>query len=88
MTLRSPEFLVCPCCRGRLFAGKSTGAKSVESLLCPACGLAFPVIDEVPMMVPHDAVKLTEAKAEELRKRVRQADARAARPGASGVSGS
>lgn len=63
MNAMIPEFLVCPCCRGRLFAAEAAEGASDRELVCPACGLAFAVKDGIPMMVPHDARRLTEAEA-------------------------
>lgn len=70
MTQRIPEFLVCPCCKGNLYADKSPEAKSTQALLCPTCGLAFRVTDGVPMMVPHDAIKLSDEDTARLREKV------------------
>ena len=57
-----PEFLVCPCCRGRLLASTQEDSADRE-LVCPHCALAFAVKDHIPMMIPHDARKLSEAEA-------------------------
>lgn len=76
MTQRIPEFLVCPCCKGRLYADKAPDAKTPESLLCPACGLAFRVSDGVPMMVPHDAARLSDEEVGRLREKIRQTEGR------------
>lgn len=65
MKARIPDFLVCPCCRGPLFHAPASAAsvKGAEAeLVCPRCALAFPVKDEIPMMVPHDARALAEAE--------------------------
>ena len=61
-----PEFLVCPNCRGRLFASvpeeQANDAEGDKELICPHCSRAFAVKVHIPMMVPHDARKLSEAE--------------------------
>lgn len=40
--------IVCPECRGALDA-------SSEELLCPACRLAYPVVDDIPVLLVDEA---------------------------------
>jgi uncharacterized protein YbaR (Trm112 family) len=47
-TLR--KLLVCPVCRGSLEDGP-------RQLICRACRLAYPIVEGVPWMMPHDAVR-------------------------------
>lgn len=62
-----PEFLVCPCCKGRLLPSKKETEKSPSELICLACGLGFAIRDGIPMMVPHDARELTAEEVESRR---------------------
>lgn len=81
MNQRIPEFLVCPCCRGRLLARTTEeGSGALEELVCPACGLGFAVLDHIPMMVPHDARTLPEAEAEAWRLKAKRLSGAAPRP--------
>jgi len=45
--------LVCPKCRGDLRYDRSA-----ERLVCEACGLRYPVVDGVPVMLPEEAEKI------------------------------
>jgi uncharacterized protein YbaR (Trm112 family) len=40
--------LVCPACRGPL-------CDRQEGLACPACALLYPVVDDVPWLIPEEA---------------------------------
>jgi len=42
------EVIVCPQCHGQLADGES-------ELLCAVCALAFPVIDNIPVLLIDDA---------------------------------
>jgi hypothetical protein len=48
------EIIACPKCRGRL-ESKPDGS----ALVCPACRLAYPVVDEIPNLITEDAQPLT-----------------------------
>lgn len=47
------EILVCPLCKGKLIYDK----KAAE-FICPVDRLAFPLSDDIPMMLPVDARQL------------------------------
>ncbi|WP_297610928.1 Trm112 family protein [uncultured Sutterella sp.] len=81
MTQRIPEFLVCPVCKGKLIAGKSEAAASPEELLCPACALAFPIQDGIPMMLAQDARKLSDEEAAKVKLEAERLSGKAPRPG-------
>jgi uncharacterized protein YbaR (Trm112 family) len=49
------EILACPKCRGRLESQVDGGA-----LLCRACRLAYPIVDEIPNLIAEDALPLPE----------------------------
>jgi len=44
------EILVCPACRATLSADEST-----QELVCNGCGLAYPVRDDIPVMLVDEA---------------------------------
>ncbi|MGD9608426.1 MAG: Trm112 family protein [Desulfovibrionaceae bacterium] len=53
MTL-NPELLsilACPTCKGEL-----TRIGADEGLACPACGVVYPVRDDIPIMLVEEAV--------------------------------
>lgn len=47
------DILVCPLCKGRLYFDKSAG-----ELICRVDRLAYPVRDEIPVMLEDEARKL------------------------------
>jgi len=47
------DILVCPLCKGPLLYRKSNG-----ELLCKPCRLAYPVKDDIPVMLEDEARKL------------------------------
>jgi uncharacterized protein YbaR (Trm112 family) len=47
------EIIACPKCRGRL-AAKPDGS----ALVCSACRLAYPIVDEIPNLIIEDAQPL------------------------------
>lgn len=47
---RVRPLLVCPRCRGEL-------VDEPGGLVCPACGVAWPVVDGVPWLIPERAVR-------------------------------
>lgn len=51
------DILVCPMCRGEL-----TLVDEEAGLLCPACSVVFPIREEIPIMLPEEAVALSEWK--------------------------
>ena len=44
------DLLVCPVCKGPL-----TWKKSAQELVCPACRIAYPIRDDIPVMLPEEA---------------------------------
>ena len=57
MTELDPALLaiiVCPDCRGELVL---TANQSAEELVCQTCGLAYPVRDNIPVLLVDEARK-------------------------------
>jgi uncharacterized protein YbaR (Trm112 family) len=52
MDKRLLELLVCPICKGPL---RSAGSGNSLELVCRADRLAYPVRDEIPLMLPEEA---------------------------------
>lgn len=44
------EILVCPVCKSQL-----TYRKEANELICVACRLAYPISDDIPVMLPEQA---------------------------------
>ncbi len=55
------DILVCPLCKGPLVYHKAE-----QELICKADRLAFPVRDEIPVMLVDEARGLTDVEAEAL----------------------
>ncbi len=55
------EILVCPLCKSPLIYHKAE-----HELICKADRLAFPVKDDIPVMLADEARKLTPEEAEQL----------------------
>jgi uncharacterized protein YbaR (Trm112 family) len=53
MDARLLEILVCPVCKGPLDYRKASG-----ELVCKACRLAYPVKDDIPVMLEDEARQL------------------------------
>jgi len=47
------DILVCPLCKGPLHYKKSD-----KELICKACRLAYPIRDDIPVMLEDEARKL------------------------------
>ena len=47
------EILVCPLCKGKLVY-----VKSAQELICKADRLAFPINDDIPVMLEEEARQL------------------------------
>jgi uncharacterized protein len=45
------DILVCPKCKGEIFL-----TRSGEGLVCRACGLFYPVKDDIPVMLIDEAL--------------------------------
>lgn len=48
------EILVCPLCKGKLIYRKSAG-----ELVCKADRLAFPIRDDIPVMLEEEARRIS-----------------------------
>jgi uncharacterized protein YbaR (Trm112 family) len=44
------DILVCPVCKGPLVY-----RKDVRELICSPCRLAYPIRDDIPVMLPEEA---------------------------------
>jgi uncharacterized protein YbaR (Trm112 family) len=49
------EILACPSCKSTL-----TYNKAEQELICPACRLAYPIHDDIPVMLTDEARQLTD----------------------------
>lgn len=52
--LKLLDIIACPKCRGRLESRPDGSA-----LLCRACRLAYPVVDDIPDLIAEDAQQLS-----------------------------
>jgi len=53
MNPRLLDILVCPLCKGPLIY-----RKSANELICSPCRLAYPIKDDIPVMLEDEARKL------------------------------
>ncbi len=53
MDVRLLEILVCPVCKGPL-----ENRKPAAELVCKGCRLAYPVVDDIPVMLEDEARQL------------------------------
>lgn len=44
------DILVCPICKGNLHYNRAA-----QELLCSPCRLAYPIKDDIPVMLPEEA---------------------------------
>jgi uncharacterized protein YbaR (Trm112 family) len=58
MDPRLLEILVCPVCKGPLDFRKAN-----QELVCKACKLAYPVRDDIPVMLEEEARQLSHDEA-------------------------
>lgn len=56
------DILACPSCKGEL-----KYLKEQDELVCIPCRLAYPVRDDIPMMLTDEARKITAEEADKLR---------------------
>ena len=54
------EILACPKCKGDLSATPAT-----DGLVCAACGVVYPVREDIPIMLVEEAVELASWEAGE-----------------------
>jgi uncharacterized protein len=47
------DIIVCPDCRGALAVDEA--ARPLPELVCTACGLAYPVRDDIPVLLVDEA---------------------------------
>lgn len=62
MDARLLEILVCPVCKGPL-----TKRDEPQELICRGCHLAYPIRDDIPVMLEDEARQMTAAEAEKLK---------------------
>ncbi len=62
MDVKLLEILVCPLCKSSLIYRKTE-----QELICKADRLAFPIQDDIPVMLADEARKLTPEEIERLR---------------------
>ncbi|MCL2830051.1 MAG: Trm112 family protein [Betaproteobacteria bacterium] len=58
MDARLLDILVCPLCKSNLEYGKADEKNSVPELICKPCRLAFPVRDDIPIMLEDEARRI------------------------------
>lgn len=58
MDARLLDILVCPICKGELIYKKAE-----QELICKPCKLAYPVRDDIPVMLEAEARQLQEGEA-------------------------
>ena len=54
MDARLLDILVCPLCKGNL-----EHRKAAQELVCKPCKLAFPIRDDIPVMLEDEARQLS-----------------------------
>lgn len=59
MDARLLDILVCPVCKANL-----DYHKAAAELVCKPCRLAFPIRDDIPVMMENEARVLSEGEAE------------------------
>ena len=57
MDARLLDILVCPICKANL-----EYRKAEQELVCKPCKLAFPIRDDIPIMLEDEARQLTEGQ--------------------------
>jgi len=50
------SILVCPLCKGDLRYERDAGR-----LVCDACRLRYPIVDDIPVMLPEEAERFGDA---------------------------
>jgi uncharacterized protein YbaR (Trm112 family) len=50
------SILVCPQCKGEL-----RYEREAERLVCEACRLRYPIVDDIPVMLPEEAERFGNA---------------------------
>jgi len=49
------EILACPQCKGKVRQDEAR-----QALVCDACGLAYPIRDDIPVMLVEEAEHITD----------------------------
>lgn len=57
------DILVCPLCKSSLIYNKNQ-----QELICKADGMAFPIRDDIPVMLEDEARRLTFDEVDELKR--------------------
>lgn len=57
MDARLLEILVCPVCKGPL-ENRKPGSQNGAELVCKGCRLAYPIKDDIPVMLEDEARQL------------------------------
>jgi len=47
------EILVCPECKGEIYLNEKQ-----DGLVCEACRLIYPIVDDIPVMLKDEAIPL------------------------------
>lgn len=58
------DILACPLCKSSLIYKKTE-----QELICKADGLAFPIRDDIPVMLEEEARELTQAELDQLKQK-------------------
>lgn len=58
------DILACPLCKSSLIYNKTK-----QELICKADGLAFPIRDDIPVMLEDEARELTQAEIDQLKQK-------------------
>lgn len=53
------EILACPICKGRLIMSHDKAKNDEPELHCRHCGVAYPIRDDIPVMLESEARTLT-----------------------------
>lgn len=59
MDHRLMDILACPVCKSKLYYGRTH-----EVLICKADRLAFPIVDDIPVMIENKARSITQEEVE------------------------
>ena len=52
------QWVVCPACRGELEDAPRDDPEAPAAWICPACRLAYPIVDGVPWLTPDLARRI------------------------------
>lgn len=66
MKERIAAFIVCPICKGSLFAHSTA---TPPELICPSCEMAYPIHQDVPVMMEEKARSLSHEEAQKWRQK-------------------